>query len=65
MDRLIGKDEVKQLLGTPSDDTAYAVIRSLNEEQRNAGRLTIRGRVSRSYLMDRYGLSAEEEGEMK
>jgi hypothetical protein len=65
MDRLIGKDEVKRILGTPSDDKAYAVIRSLNEEQRNAGRLTIRGRVSKSYLMERYGLTAEEEGEMK
>lgn len=30
--KLLGKDEVKRILGTSSDQTAYKVIRQLNRE---------------------------------
>ena len=59
--RLVGKDEVKRIIGTSSDQTAYRVIRRLNDELRAQGMLTIRGRVSLPYLVHRYFGIREEE----
>lgn len=43
--KLIGKDEVKRMLGTSSDQTAYKVIRQLNRELEAQGIKTVQGKV--------------------
>lgn len=57
---LIDVKEVQAMLGIP-ESTAYAVIRELNNELKNMGYRTIRGKVERTYLEKRYGLSVDWE----
>lgn len=47
---LLNAQEVMALLGC-SEYRAYKVIRDTNEKLKAAGKLTIRGRVNRRYLM--------------
>ena len=52
--RLVGKDTVKEMLGTKSDQMAYKVIRQLNAELEEQGIRTISGKVSLQYLKERF-----------
>lgn len=53
--KLLDVEGVKALL--PVQNTkAYAIIRQLNEELRERGYMTIRGRVPEKYLMERFHL---------
>lgn len=52
--RLIGVQEVMQLLGGISEAMAYRVISQLNEELEKMGYLTLRGKVDRLYLHRRF-----------
>lgn len=38
---------------------AYSIIKNLNEELEKKGFLTIRGRVNRLYLLERFGLKGD------
>ena len=60
--RLVGKDEVRQILGGCSDQMAYRVIRQLNRELEERGVITVQGKVSRKYLIERFFGAADEEG---
>ena len=51
---LIGVDEVKKLLGV-KQSRAYKVIRELNAELQAEGKATINGRISRQYLLEKFG----------
>lgn len=54
-DLFITASEVADLLGV-SSVTAYRIIKAMNEELSNKGYLTIRGKVSRRYFMEKiYG----------
>lgn len=53
--KLVGKDEVKEMMGC-SDQMAYKVIRQLNKELAAQGVRTVSGKVSRTYLIERYCL---------
>ena len=59
---LITVKEVKDILRV-AESTAYAIIKNLNEELEAQGYLTLRGKVEKQYLMQRYGLSLEREGD--
>jgi hypothetical protein len=53
--KLLDVEGVKALI--PVQNTkAYAIIRQLNEELREKGYMTIRGRVPEKYLIERFGL---------
>ena len=53
-------DEVCELLGV-SRSKAYQLIRQLNKELAQKGRLTISGKVIRKYFMERfYGIEPME-----
>lgn len=60
--KLIGKDEVKRMLGTSSDQTAYKVIRQLNRELEAQGIKTVQGKVDRGYFIKRYFSTQSEKG---
>ena len=47
---LIGVKEVSAILGVRST-TAYKVIRTLNAQLENQGRVTVRGKINRNYLL--------------
>lgn len=47
------KEDVMKELGVASS-TASKIIANLNRELREKGYLTVRGRVSRAYLYERY-----------
>lgn len=47
---LIGVNEVSAILGVKST-TAYKVIRTLNAQLENQGRVTVRGKINRNYLL--------------
>lgn len=51
--KLVGKDEVKEMMGR-SDQMTYKVIRQLNKELAAQGVRTVSGKVSRTYLIVRY-----------
>lgn len=51
--KLVGKDEAKEMVGC-SDQMAYKVIRQLNKELAAQGVRTVNGKVSRTYLIERY-----------
>lgn len=54
--RFMGVSDVQELLGV-SRSTAYRLIKTLNEELNEKGYITISGKVSTRYLMERiYGL---------
>ena len=58
----ITADRVAKDFGV-SRTKAYTIIRQLNEELNENGYLTVPGRVSRQYYLERtYGLSAQMEG---
>ena len=61
--RLVGKDEVRQILGGCSDQMAYRVIRQLNRELEERGVITVQGKVSRKYLIECFFGAADEEGD--
>lgn len=55
--------DVRDVVATlgASESVAYKIIRQLNEELKEAGYLTVRGRVSRAYFEKRvYGVSVNE-----
>jgi len=51
--QLIGVEEVKKILGV-GENRAYTIIRQLNKELEQKGYLTIRGKVPRKYLEERF-----------
>ncbi len=51
--QLIGVEEVKKILGV-GENRAYTIIRTLNKELDKKGYLTIRGKVPRKYLEERF-----------
>ena len=53
---LIGADKVMALLGV-KETKAYDIIKRLNREQEEQGRLTIRGKTNEQYLLERFGLT--------
>lgn len=54
--RFMGVSEVQELLSI-SRSSAYRLIKTLNEELNEKGYITISGKVSTRYLMERiYGL---------
>lgn len=54
-DLFITASEVADLLGV-SSVTAYRIIKTMNEELSSKGYLTIRGKVSRTYFLEKiYG----------
>ena len=53
--KLVGKDEVKEMMRC-SDQMAYKGIRQLNKELAAQGVRTVNGKVSRTYLVERYCL---------
>ena len=58
--RFMTAKDVKEMLDV-SLSYAYKLIRKLNAEQEAEGLVTIKGRISRKYLMKRiYGLDDEE-----
>ncbi|MDD7400870.1 MAG: hypothetical protein PUG36_00130 [Clostridiales bacterium] len=60
MAELIGVNEVVSIVGT-GPDAAYKIIRDLNAELKEQGFLTVRGRISESYLRERLRLSGVRE----
>lgn len=60
MNYLLGAAEVQEILqiGTSS---AYNVIKELNQELKEKGFRTVRGKVNKSYLYERYGLEIKAE----
>lgn len=60
--KLLGKDEVREIMGGCSDQMAYRVIRELNSELREKGIATVQGKVSKKYLLQRYFGGTEERG---
>lgn len=62
MQLLVKAKEVSELLQC-SRSMAYRVIKNLNDELEKNGFITIKGRVSKSYLCERMGI--EDEGSNK
>lgn len=64
MQSFIRAEEVSELLQC-STSMAYRVIQRLNDELEAGGFITIRGRISKSYLCERLNIegSHEEKGE--
>lgn len=58
---LIGAKDVQEILEI-SESRAYLVIKELNGELQSQGYLTLRGRVEKNYLFERFGLNRQEEG---
>lgn len=60
MNNYIRADEIVEVMGI-SQAKAYKLIRQLNEELREAGYITVSGRVSRRYFEERiYGFDRKE-----
>ncbi len=53
MNDFINTQEIMQRLGV-GKSTAYNIISKLNKELQEKGYLTVRGKVSRKYFMERY-----------
>ncbi len=51
--QLIGVEDVKKILGV-GENRAYSIIRQLNKELAKKGFLTIRGKIPRKYLEERF-----------
>lgn len=47
------KDDVMLILGV-KQDAAYKIIRTLNDELRGKGYITVAGKVSKKYFDERY-----------
>ncbi|MGN0721729.1 MAG: LysR family transcriptional regulator [Anaerovoracaceae bacterium] len=60
MNNYIRANEIVEVMGI-SQAKAYKLIRQLNEELREAGYITVSGRVSRRYFEERiYGFDRKE-----
>lgn len=59
---LLNVGEVKALLKIPQS-TAYAIIRELNQELKNQGYYTIRGKIEETYLLERFKIPYEQQSE--
>lgn len=57
---LVDAKYVSNLLGLKIS-RAYKLIRQINEQQEQQGKITISGRVSLEYLLENFGISIEEE----
>ena len=55
-ERFIGVAEMQELLGGASKSFSYGVIKQLNNELKEQGKIVIAGRVSRTYAMQRLAL---------
>ena len=53
--------ELADLVGV-SHSKAYGFIRRMNTELQQKGFLTVRGKVNRSYALERFGLEAVRDG---
>lgn len=53
---MLDAHDVSQFLGIKMY-LSYKIIRNINEELRKAGKLTIRGRVNREYLLKKLDVS--------
>lgn len=60
--RLLGKEEVREIMGGCSDQMAYRVIRELNSEPREKGIAAVQGKVNKKYLLERYFGGTAERG---
>ena len=59
---LVGKDEVREMMGGCSDQMAYKIIRKLTRELEGKGIITVQGKVSKQYLIERlFGAPSEKE----
>ncbi len=56
--KLLGKDEVREIMGGCSDQMACRVIRELREK----GIAAVHGKVSKEYLLERYFGGTAERG---
>lgn len=59
---MLGKDEVREIMGGCSDQMAYRVIRELNSELREKSIATVQGKMSKKYLLKRYFGGTAERG---
>lgn len=60
MSVLIGVEEVQKILDC-SKPKAYQVMRELNEEFKEKGYITIRGKINKNYLLKRIGIEKAPE----
>lgn len=60
MNYLLGAAEVQEILQIGTSN-AYNVIKELNQELKEKGFRTVRGKVNQSYLYERYGLEIKAE----
>ena len=58
---LIEVEDVQHLLKIPQS-TAYKIIRELNAELKQQGYYTIRGKIEETYLLKRFGIPNERNG---
>lgn len=56
---LMTVDEVQRVL-LVCRSSAYKIINQLNKELESKGFLTVRGKVNRTYLAERYGIKENE-----
>ena len=55
MGELVGAEEVQKILRV-GRSTAYVIIKMLNKELQEKGYCIIRGRVEKSYLLERFAI---------
>lgn len=55
MSTMITVEEVAKLCNV-GNGKAYQIIREVNKEMKEKGYLTIRGRVNKLYLLERFGI---------
>lgn len=60
MSYLLRATEVQEILQI-CNSSAYNVIKELNQELEEKGFRTVRGKVNKSYLYERYGIEVKEE----
>ena len=59
MSYLLRATEVQEILQI-CNSSAYNVIKELNQELEEKGFRTVRGKVNKSYLYERYGIEVEK-----
>ena len=60
MSYLLRATEVQEILQI-CNSSAYNVIKELNQELEEKGFRTVRGKVNKSYLYERYGIEVKKE----
>ena len=60
MSYLLRATEVQEILQI-CNSSAYSVIKELNQELEEKGFRTVRGKVNKSYLYERYGIEVKKE----